>query len=447
VGDVFSWSVAISGTLVVVGAPNDSTAAWRAKNAYVYDMASLTPAVPVATLNKPNPGPGEGFGRSVAVSGTRAVSTAAGKVYVYELTSAPPLLVATLTNENGFGSSVAISGTRVVVGDASSQGGPGPPPPPEAGSVYIFDLASATPTEPVTRLDNPDPTVPGSDFFAASVASTGTRVVVGAYADERSTREGSAHVYDLASATPTIPVVTLNNPYPGVNDSFGWSVAIAGTRILVGASRDDTSGFDAGSAYLYDFAVSTAPVARVQIENSVTFFDQPTVITLNSSSGTVVLDGSQSSDAENDPLTCTWSVGNPPEAFATGARATAQVPHGSYVFQLQVSDGELTGAASASVAVLTPCDAIAFLSLRIEESSHPNGLKHPLLDLLTESCNSFDKGKVSKGIEQLKAFQVKVAEKLGEVDPALAELLIHEAQTLIDAIPTEYPTAKNKRRS
>jgi len=91
-----------------------------------------------------------------------------GTVYVYDLISAPPRsvaipsLVATLNNPNtaaddGFGSSVAISGTRVVVGDTSSVGfGTGPTEPPlEAGSVYVYDLASATPTEPETTLDNP----------------------------------------------------------------------------------------------------------------------------------------------------------------------------------------------------------------------------------------------------------------------------------------------------
>lgn len=273
--DVFGWSVAISGTLVVVSAPNDGTGAQRAGSAYVYDMGSATPTVPVAALNNPSPGVDDSFGMHVAVSGVRVVVAAPGDdnmavndgtVYVYELVSAPPLpvaiasLVATLTNpspttvDDRFGASVAISGTRVVVGDISSQGAGPTQPPIEAGSVYVYDLASATPTEPVTTLDNPDPRAPSGDLFASSVAISDTRVVVGAYLHEKATPAGSAYVYDLASATPTIPVVTLNNPYPAVSDFFGWSAAISGTRVLVGAPRDDTSGFDAGSAYLYDLA-------------------------------------------------------------------------------------------------------------------------------------------------------------------------------------------------
>ncbi|HMJ63741.1 MAG TPA: hypothetical protein VK615_00195, partial [Candidatus Binatia bacterium] len=101
------------------------------------------------------------------------------------------------------------------------------------------------------------------------------------------------------------------------------------------------------------------------------------------------------------------------------------------------SDGQLTGADQASVDILTPCDAIALLILRIEESSHSNGIKRPLIDTLVMSCEQFDKGKVDKGIQGLEAFQDKVAVKLGSVDPVFAELLINAAQTLIDAIQPE----------
>jgi hypothetical protein len=179
--------------------------------------------------------------------------------------------------------------------------------------------------------------------------------------------------------------------------------------------------------------VNDAPIARAQIENTVTFLDQPTIITLDPIA-IVILDGSRSSDIDNDPLTFTWLVGDPPVAFATGVRVTNEFAPGAYVFQLQASDGELTGIAQALVAVLAPCDAIALLVLRIEESSDPNGIKNPLIDELETSCNHFDKGRINKGIESLDIFQDKVADKLGDLDPAFAELLIEAAQTLIDAV-------------
>src|SRR5262245_63424548 len=48
---------------------------------------------------------------------------------------------------------------------------------------------------------------------------------------------------------------TIANPAPGLDDQFGWSVAVSGDRVLVGARFDDVGGTsNAGAAYLYDAA-------------------------------------------------------------------------------------------------------------------------------------------------------------------------------------------------
>jgi hypothetical protein len=274
--DNFGYSVAVSGTRVAVGAYGDNTGVNGAGSAYVYDLASATPSVPVATLNNPSPAYFDWFGYSVAVSGTRVVvgayrddtgAPAAGSAYVYDLASATPtVLVATLNNpspEEGdlFGMSVAVSGTRVVVGAAGDNTGAA-----AAGSAYVYDLASATPTVPVATLNNPSPAA--NDYFGSSVAISGTRVVVGASQDVTGAPgAGSAYVYDLASATPTMPVATLNNPSPAAFDEFGHSVAVSGTRVVVGAYWDDTGATDAGSAYVYDLASATPALPVATLNN------------------------------------------------------------------------------------------------------------------------------------------------------------------------------------
>ena len=236
--------MAISGTRVVVGAFRDDTGAIDAGSAYVYDLSSGTPTVPVATLNNPGPAVSDQFGESVAISGTRVVvganaddtgATNAGSAYVYDLSSGTPTVpVATLNNpgpaaHDQFGLSVAISGTRVVVGANGDDTGA-----TDAGSAYVYDLSSGTPTVPVATLNNPGPAA--GDQFGFSVAISGTRVVVGApFDDTGATDAGSAYVYDLSSGTPTVPVATLNNPGPAGGDQFGFSVAISGTRVVVGA--------------------------------------------------------------------------------------------------------------------------------------------------------------------------------------------------------------------
>ncbi len=270
--DQFGNSVAVSGRRVVVGAMLDDTGAVNTGSAYVYDLDSVTPAVPVAVLNNPNPAGNDQFGFSVAVSGGvvavganlddfGAINT--GRVYVYDVSSASPTVpLAVLNNPkparyDQFGSAVAVSGRRVVIGASLDDAGA-----TNAGSAYVYGLDSETPTAPVIVLDNPRPT--SSDQFGISVGISGNRVVVGASLDDAGARNaGSAYVYDLGSAKPAVPVAVLNNPKPANSDQFGYSVAISGDRVVIGANLDDTGAINSGSACVYDLsgAKPTQPVA------------------------------------------------------------------------------------------------------------------------------------------------------------------------------------------
>ena len=272
-GDQFGCSVAISGSRVVVGAYADDAGATDAGSIYVYDVASATPAFP-ATLNNPAPAAGDFFGWSVAISGTRvvvgapwddAVAGDAGSAYVYDLAGATPTFPITFNNTSSsyrlfFGASVAISGPRVVVGAYENATGA------TIGAAFVYDVTAATPTVPVAALSNPGPPDNGDDWFGYSVAISNTSVVVGAPHDDAGTQDaGSAYIYDIASATPTVPKATLNNPGPAAGGAFGRSVAISGTRVVVGAKGDNTGASEAGSAYVYDLgsATPTVPVATL----------------------------------------------------------------------------------------------------------------------------------------------------------------------------------------
>jgi tRNA(Arg) A34 adenosine deaminase TadA len=276
IGDSFGSSLAVSGTWFVVGAPYARTGTANSGIACVYDLASATPTVPLLTLSNPHPAAYGNFGNSVAISGTRIVigdyldytlGQQTGSAFVYDLASATPAVpMAVLDNpspEQGdtFGSSVAVSGTRVVIGATNDKTGAY-----NAGSAYVYDLASATPTVPIATLNNPSPAP--NDWFGARVAISGTRVVVGASQDDTgATDSGSAYVYDLTSATPSVPVATLNNPEPAYQDQFGSSVAISGTRIVIGAHSDNTGVPDTGSAYVHDLASPTPTVPVTTLNN------------------------------------------------------------------------------------------------------------------------------------------------------------------------------------
>jgi hypothetical protein len=270
----FGHSVAISGTRIIAGAPKDSAGGTSAGIAYLYDLSSATPTVPVTVLSNPSPASYDFFGWSVGISGTRVVVSAytnvvalsqnAGSVYVYDLASATPAVPVTTLNKPNpqsydyFGYAVAVSGSRVVVSAAIDNH--------TTGRVYVYDFGGATPTDPAATLHNP--TAVDHDYFGESIAISGTRLVVGARGNDLgASNAGSAYVYDLASGTPTAPLATLNNPNPATNDSFGGAVAVSGTIVLVGAPGDDTAADDGGSAYAYDLssAAPSMPKARLNI--------------------------------------------------------------------------------------------------------------------------------------------------------------------------------------
>lgn len=275
-GEQLGYSVAISGTRMVVGAPYDNTGASDAGRAYVYDLSSATPLVPVVTLSNPSPASQDHFGVSVAISGLRVVvgalldnagATDAGSAYVYDLAGITPSApILTLNNplpsvNAQFGGTVAISGTRVVVGANADDTGEF-----NAGSAYVYDLTSGTPAIPVVTLNNPSPAA--NDFFGCSVAISGTRVVVGAYRDDTGAGDaGSAYVYDLGGSTPSIPLLTINNPTSMANDQFGYSVAISGVNVVVGAYAADTGATDSGSAFFYDLSSATPTVPVSTLNN------------------------------------------------------------------------------------------------------------------------------------------------------------------------------------
>lgn len=272
--DYFGYAVAISGTRVVVGAVYDDAGILDgAGSAYVYDLNSVNPDVPIAVLRHPSPGNSQEFGHAVAISGTRVVigipnadvgGFRAGSAYVYDLSSANPTVpIAAINNPSpanldAFGCAVGISGTRVVVGELYGDGGAS-----DAGNAYVYDLNGANPTTPIAVINNPSPNT--NDQFGYSVSISGAKAVIGAKLDDTgAANAGSAYVYDLESANPTTPIAVLVNPSPASDDQFGYSLAISGMQVVVGVYGDDTGASNAGSCYIYDLS-SANPTTPVDV--------------------------------------------------------------------------------------------------------------------------------------------------------------------------------------
>lgn len=282
--DYFGIAVAIDGKRVVVGAYGDDMGATNAGRAYVFDLASNQPTVPIATLNHPNPIADDYFGHAVAISGHRVVvgtcptlqiNSNAERTYIYDVTSATPtapigsLISPTPGGQGGFGFSVAISGTRVLVSepyDGEEQFGINP------GTVHVFDLNSPPPSVFVATLTNPNPRI---GHFGQAVAMSGSRVVIGAWIPSSSALpDGAAYVYNLESGPPFATEFTLDHPDPAHDGLYGYAVSIAGSRVVVGEHRNDTGANDAGAAWVFDLGGPSPLVPTLVPNPTPAFFDE-----------------------------------------------------------------------------------------------------------------------------------------------------------------------------
>ncbi len=151
----------------------------------------------------------------------------------------------------------------------------------------------------------------------------------------------------------------------------------------------------------------------------------------------VILDGSQSSDIENDPLEFTWTEGT--NKLGTTAMLTNQFTPGSHTITLQVSDGQESATATTTFQVLSPAEAVTSLARVVEQADLGGRNPQPLLASLHAAAASFERCNLTSGLNQLEAFQHKVSAQIAPKNPALAELLIGTAQEIMDILTGTRP--------
>jgi len=251
--DQFGKSVAIEGDTIVVGAHQDDS---FSGSAYVFQRTETT-WTQQAKLIARDGAASDYFGTSVAIAGDTIVVGAhfddgngsnSGSAYVYMRTGTTWSQQAKLTASDAaandvFGVSVAIAGdTIVVASDLDDDNGI------DSGSVYVFTRTGTTWTQQAKLIANDGA---ASDFFGYNVAIAGDTIVVGARMhDDNGNNSGSAFVFTRTGTTWT-QQAKLTASDGAASDLFGFSVAIAGDTIVVGAAYDDNeNGSDSGSVYI-----------------------------------------------------------------------------------------------------------------------------------------------------------------------------------------------------
>ena len=153
-----------------------------------------------------------------------------------------------------------------VNGDQADQTQPG------SGAAYVYVRTAGTWVQQAyLKASNTE----AGDAFGEAVAISGNTIVVGAegeasgfpgvngnQADESIPGSGAAYVFERSGSTWTQQAY-LKASNPGIYDQFGFSVAISGNTIVVGAPSEssldtgidgdqlDDSGGSAGAAYVF----------------------------------------------------------------------------------------------------------------------------------------------------------------------------------------------------
>lgn len=264
--DVFGKSVAISGDTIVVGSSGDDDLGGSSGSAYIFQQNYGGPdnwgeVVKILASDGAN---GEVFGGAVGISedtvvvGAKNDDANRGAAYIFERHQGGINHWGEVTKLTGvdrtsgyyFGVDVAISGDTVVVGKYQDNTlGNG------SGSAYIFERNQGGPNQwgQVAKLTAHD--ADANDQFGYSVAIEGDTVIIGAWADNNgATDTGSAYVFNRNQSGPNQwgQVAKLVANDAAANDFFGVDVAIKGDTIVVGAYKDDDKGSESGSIYIFD---------------------------------------------------------------------------------------------------------------------------------------------------------------------------------------------------
>jgi FG-GAP repeat len=260
----FGNALAIHGSTMIVGEfTRDVNNAQSQGAAYIFQRNASGQWGFVKELVAPDLAASDNFGFSVDVFGDTAVVSAlrgdttkpdSGSIYIFERNQGgtnqwglvQKRFASDASTDDAFGSSVSIYENAIVVGSPSDDNTRGL----NAGSVYFFERNTGGTNAWGQVRKRVALNGQSGEFVGSSVAIEKTVAVAGA----PGALNGSGVAYLFKQGT--------NNAWPETGQvspedrpldaDFGYAVALGDRYIVVGAYRDNDSGNDAGSAYVFD---------------------------------------------------------------------------------------------------------------------------------------------------------------------------------------------------
>jgi len=251
--------VALDGDTLVVGDPSATTLEGASAGCVSVFVRSGTTWSVQATLTAPTGTAGDAFGTAVAIEGNRVVVGSlysdayafnGGAVYVFERTGSAwdaGLLLPALTvdADDYHGIAVAVSGDTIAAGASDDDGAV----TPNSGAVRVFVKSGAVWSQQAKLIATDQG---AGDSMGRSLALSGDTLLAGADAAYApGSYSGAAYVFTRSGATWS-QQAKLTPSDTGPNIRFGFGLAVAGDRAIVGA-RSATAGVvpEAGAAYVF----------------------------------------------------------------------------------------------------------------------------------------------------------------------------------------------------
>ncbi len=265
--DTFGTSVAVDGNFMVVGSPfAQGSTNFSQGAAYLYRRNSTGKWQFLKKLYASDATEYDRFGWSVDISGNTIVVGAwsntiegrfwQGAAYVFERNQGgtnnwgevKQLLDSAGTRYDHFGGAVAIQGDTIVVGAAEDRG--------RRGSISIFSRHQGG-NNAWGQVAKRWPSDGGiADLFGYSLAISGNTIVVGAFWDDINLNIDQGSVYILERDQGGLNNWGISKKLTAGDgasfDDFGHAVDISGDTIVIGANYDDIGANNLqGSAYVF----------------------------------------------------------------------------------------------------------------------------------------------------------------------------------------------------
>jgi len=254
--DNFGYSVDIQYPYIVIGSPYDDTNESDSGAVYLFKIESDSNITQLAKIKGSSIAQDDHFGYSVSLDGNYVVVGApgdnegeddAGAFYLFKIidTTFQELQKVQASSRglnDNFGSSVALSQDYIAVGSPNNDN-----IADDAGMAYLFKRESDT---NVTQLDSFS-NANEADNFGNSIDIDHNLILVGALKDDtKANNSGAAYVYKI-SDDKAVKVKKLTPSNLKSGDYFGSSVAVCGTKMVVGAYLSDASVENGGSVYSF----------------------------------------------------------------------------------------------------------------------------------------------------------------------------------------------------